>query len=308
MSGPDPAADTSEQVTTAVRALLPELRRKSRTALAISAFAAAVTLALIYLLLKSDPDRWNFALYAGFAGLAVIYFTVSSTISAQQSLVMPIIARSIGFSYAQDATAFVQALPKRLLPDRRVRKGEDLVTGSLGAHAIQMAEVTVETGGKNSKTLFKGIVAQFSNRTAMPAFFVARQDKTLPGFFSGGDLSTEGLHHLRDVFIGDRTYGIWTSWKDGPEPASLAAVIEVFRGIETVVGRGAELYAATSIGVEIHLALSHRRDLFKVGGLFPSEERVFADVQQALHDLTVPLTLARALIDAEAEAAKVKGA
>jgi hypothetical protein len=85
-----------------------------------------------------------------------------------------------------------------------------------------MAEVNVETGGKNSRTLFKGIVAQFPNRTAMPAFFVALEDKTRPGFFFGGDLSTEGLHHLRTVTgNGGRSYGIWTSWSKLEEPPPL---------------------------------------------------------------------------------------
>lgn len=310
MTNPPLPPDTADHVAQAVRDLLPELRRKALRAVTLIAFAASVTAVVIYLLLTTGADdggSWEWATYAGFAGLAAIYFTYRMTVSAQQSLVMPVLARSIGFTYSQNAKDFVQTLPRRLLPDRQVRKGEDLVTGTLGVHSIQMAEVEVETGGKNSKTLFKGIVAQFPNRTAMPAFFIAPEDKTRPGFFFGGDLSTDGLHHLRNVQSNGRTYGIWTSSDGGPEHPALSAVVDILTRLETLIGPAARLYAATSNGVEVHVALSHMRNLFQLGGLFPNEARIYADVQQAMHDLTVPLTLAQALIEAEETAtAKVK--
>jgi hypothetical protein len=309
MTVASPPPDAPELVAQAVRALMPELRRKARGAVAVIAVVTAATTVAIYLLLTTGTDgsdRWEWAMYAGFAGLAAIYFTYRMTVSAQQSLLMPVLARSIGFAYSQDAASFTKALPKRLLPDRHVREGEDLVTGTLGAHAIQMAEVKVETGGKNSKTLFKGIVAQFPNRTVMPAFFIALEDKTRPGIFFGGDLSTDGLHHLRNVQGNGRTYGVWTSSSDGPEPPALSAVVDILTRLETLIGPAAQLYAATSNGVEMHVALSHKRDLFHLGGLFPNETAIFADVRAAMQDLTVPLTLAKSLIEAE-EAAVGKG-
>ena len=201
-------------------------------------------------------------------------------------------------------SSFVSTLPKRLLPARGVRAGEDHVHGTMGAHAIQMAEVNVETGGTNSRTLFKGIVAQFPNRTAMPAFFVALEDKTRPGFFFGGDLSTEGLfQHSTVTGNGGRRYGVWTSWSGQEEPPALAEVVAILTRIEDHVGSGAELYAATSNGVEMHIALSHKRNLFHLGGLFPDENQIFRDVRAATQDLTVPLTLAKLLIEAEAKVA-----
>lgn len=289
-------------VTEAVSALMPELRRGARASLALMALALGLAGGIALLILNSamdQRDRWEWALYAAAAGGFAVFMLYRWTRSSQESLIMPILARTIGLTYAKSASPFIQALPKRLLPERSVRQGEDHLTGTLGAHAIQMAEVTAETGGKNSKTLFKGIVAQFPNRTAMPAFFIAQEEKTRPGFFFGGDLSTEGLHHLRDLVAGGRTYGIWTSWTEGPEPPALSAVIDILTSLETRLGPGVELYAATSNGVEMHVALSHKRNLFRLGGLFPAEDRLFADVQQAMQDLTIPLTLAQALIQAE---------
>jgi hypothetical protein len=294
--------DAGDEVMQAVSALMPDLRRHARTTLALMAFAVATGAAVAVMILQSgmaEEDRWEWAFYAGITGLVLAVVLFKWTRSTQEELLMPVLARSIGFAYGKNARSFVDALPRRLLPEGSVRSGEDHLKGSLGAHAIQMAEVTAETGGKDSDILFKGIVVQFANRTDMPAFFIARTEETRPGFFLGSTLSTEGLHHLRDVRIGMRDYGIWTSSAEGPEPRALSAVIDVLCGLEVRVGPGVELYAATSNGVEMHVALSHKRNLFRAGGLFPNKDRILADVQRALQDLKIPLRLAQALIQAE---------
>jgi hypothetical protein len=308
-----PPSDTTQEVAAAVRALMPALKRQANLAAVIITLAvlAAAVIAVMSLSSAMDgEDRAKLALVAVIGAFFAVSATYKWTVRKQEAQVMPILARAIGLTYSKQAKPFVTALPKRLLPARGIRAGEDHVSGNIGAHAIQMAEVTVETGGKNSRTLFKGIVAQFPNRIEMPAFFVAPEDKTRPGLFFGGDLQTEGLHPLRNVSgKGGRTYGVWTSWSTLDEPPGLAAVVDILTWIEDHVGPGAELYAATSNGVEMHLALSHRRNLFHVGGLFPDENQLFRDVRAAMQDLTVPLTLAKALIDAEeAAAGKVKGA
>lgn len=293
--------DATDEVALAVRNLMPGLRRQGYTTAAIMA-AATVAGGVATMLVLSSRMTGGDSLEAmvivlGIAGM-IIFYAHRWMRRRQEAMVMPVLARAVGLAYDKSAKSYMNGLPQRLLP-KGIRKGEDYVHGTLGAHAIQMAEVTVETGGKNSKTLFKGIVAQFHNRVAMPAFFLALEDKTRPGIFFGGDLSTDGLHHLRSVMVGGRAYGIWTSWSDLAEPPALAAVIDVLTRIETHVGHEAELYAATSNGEEMHVALSHKRNLFRVGGIFPNEDEIFADVRAAMQDLTVPLILAKALISAE---------
>jgi hypothetical protein len=295
--------DASSEVALAVRALMPALKRQATVAVGIITFAiiAAAVAAMVSLNSGMDgEDRWKMAVVAGITAFFVVTGTYKWTVRKQEAQIMPILARAIGLNYSKDAKAFVKALPKRLLPARGVRAGEDHVHGSIGAHAIQMAEVNVETGGKNSRTLFKGIVAQFPNRAAMPAFFVALEDKTRPGFFFGGDLSTEGLYqHSTVTGNGGRRYGVWTSWSKLEDPPALSEVVAILTRIEDHVGSGAELYAATSNGEEMHIALSHKRNLFHLGGLFPDENQLFRDVRAAMQDLTVPLTLAKLLIQAE---------
>lgn len=299
--------DATDEVAQAVHALMPGLERQALVAVIIMTLAILAATVAAVLFLNSgmeDEDRWKTAMFAALGGILAVMATYQWTIRRQEAQVMPILARAIGLDYDKAAKPFVQGLPERLLPARGIRHGEDHVHGILGAHAIQMAEVHVETGGKNSRTLFRGIVAQFPNRVTMPAFFLALEDKTRPGMFFGGDLSTEGLFHLRNVAGGGgRTYGVWTSWSALEEPPALSAVIEILTRIEDHVGSGAELYSATSNGEETHIALSHKRNLFRVGGLFPDENEIFADVRAAMQDLTLPLKLAQALISAEETAA-----
>jgi hypothetical protein len=58
----------------------------------------------------------------------------------------------------------------------------------------------------------------------------------------------------------------------------------------------------------MHVALTHSRDLFQVGGLFPKAERLFSDSYAATRDRLIPPNLARELIAAEGVAVeRVKG-
>jgi hypothetical protein len=295
--------DASTEVALAVRNLMPGLKRQALVAIGLMGAAMVVAVSVAFYVIvdgAEEAERWKIAVFSLFGGGLLAFLTYGWMIRKQEALVMPVLAAAVGLTYDKNAKAFLRALPERLLPKGRVKSGEDLVQGRLGAHAIHMAEVKVETGGKNSRTLFKGLVARFPNRSAMPAFFIAREDKTRPGMFFGGELSTDGLYHLRSVTGGGgANYGVWTSWTAQDEPPALHAVVGAVTRIEDLLGRGTQLYAATSDGTEMHVALTHSRNLFRVGGLFPSEMDIFADVRAAMQDLTVPLTLAKALIDAE---------
>ena len=244
-----PASPTD--VALAVRNLLPQLRGQARTGVGLMGGALVASLAIAVLILSADnrdAEAWKFAILAVGVGVVLAIVARNWTLRSQESLVMPVLANAVGLSYQKDSKAFLRALPARLLP-KGIKTGEDLVSGSLGAHQVQMAEVKVETGGKNSRTLFAGLVARFPNRTAMPAFFVAREDKTRPGIFFGGDLSTNGLYQQNTVTGGGGArYGVWTSWSGQDEPPALAAVVQAVTRIEDQLGRGTQLYAATSNG------------------------------------------------------------
>ena len=66
-------------------------------------------------------------------------------------------------------------------------------------------------------------------------------------------------------------------------------------------------HSIASDGADTWLALGHHRDLFRLGGVFPSEARILAAVEAAVADLSQPLALVQALIANETRE-KVKGA
>lgn len=300
-TAPEPA-----DIGAAVQTLMPDLRRRSSLALAIMVLIGVVSFGVAVWAPTGIGGEQGFkvALVAVLLGGLAIFFCTARLRRSHEALVMPVVAKTIGMTYEKDAKPFLKSLPPRLLPKAAVRSAEDYVHGTLGHHMIRMAEIKLETGGKNSTTLFKGLVTQFPNRVAMPAFFIADEAQTRPGMFFGGRIATDGLHHLRNVKgASGVTYGVWTSWSELAEPPALMAVVDLLTQLETRVSPTATLFSASSNGEEMHVALSHKRDLFRVGGLFPDEAKIFADVHGAMQDLMVPLNVARELIAAELAAA-----
>jgi len=297
------SADDTLDIGATVRALMPQLRQQAMLSVILIVALGIATCAMTI---------WALQIYAEssqisrFATTAAMFCLVGMLLAwrrarhAQEALVMPVLAQAVGLSYDKNAKAFLAGLPRNLLPQKAAQSAEDHVHGRLGNHRIDMAEVRVVTGGKNSKTLFKGLVAQFPNSVPMPIFFLAPLSKTKPGVIFSAWMPTEGLTHLRDVTGPSGTpYGVWISWTERDEPPALAAVIKVLTDLETRVGVSASLFSVVSTGNEMFVALSHSGDLYRIGGLFPSEARIFGDVSSATQELAVVLNLARQLIAAE---------
>jgi hypothetical protein len=302
------AEPAGPDIGAAVQALKPQLNRLSVLALAamtVTGFATVIGVVYLLNLIDDGADRFKFVAITVIIGVLLMSFAYSQMRKRQEALVMPVVAGAVGLTYTKNANAFMKALPDRLLPRSAVRKAEDYVHGKLGNHSIQMAEVEVATGGKNSRTLFKGVVARFQNSIAMPAFFLAPHAQTKPGMIFKAWIPTDGLYHLRDV-VGSSgiTYGVWTSWSDMQEPPALKAVVDILTGLDSRLGASMSLFTATSNGEEMHLALSHSRNLFSIGGLFQDDARLYSDVFGATRDLSVPLSLVKELVLAEAAAAE----
>jgi hypothetical protein len=300
----EPAPD----IAAAVQALTPQLTRLSLLALlGIAALGLAMVAGVSFALGFDDDqsgDRFKIVLFVLLAGGLLCAFTYRWMRRQQESLVMPVVARAVGLTYQKDGTGFLRSLPPRLLPRHTQRRAEDYVTGRLGRHEIRMAEVEVETGGKNSRTLFKGLVVEFRNQVPMPAFFLASPEQTAPGVLFGGWINVDDLHHLRDLSgPSGGTYGLWTSTPASAEPPGLALAAEGVVALDHRIPAPVTLFTATSTGEEMHLALSHQRNLYQIGGFFPQGAQVLADVQIAAADLSIALSLAQELIALEATVA-----
>lgn len=301
----DPGSGPLPDVAAAVAEVMPELHRVriiGFALLALCCIAGAVTMVAVL----SSPDTESHWIFVAFLWLIVAYGIVEWVRNRQDSRVMPLLAGAIGFRHDKSARGFRESLPERLLP-QHVIEVQDLLTGTAGGREIAFAEVKVETGGKNSKTLFKGFVIRVPNVALMPAFFLAPMDEVKAvGLFGTRRLSSSGLVPLRQITIEGQRFGLFGSEAAPPEGPALEGVLQVLVSLPERIGRGVDIYAITSNREVMHVALSHHGDLFAIGGILQSPEDIARRVARAFSELTIPVTLVGAVLDAEAAAANGK--
>lgn len=297
MSEPSPLPD----VTHAVRELLPALRGHTRAGwFQIAVVTVLSFLAILFAIAELEGEgKIKIIFIAGLIGALIIGYIARRTRSQHEAAVMPILGHTVGLSHTKDAGHFAKSLPMRLLPHRAITSGEDHLAGRIGDRTLEMAEIKAETGGKNSRTLFQGIVARFPNAVPMPPFFIADEAQTRSGLFFSGHLDVEGLVQVQTISTGGTSYGIWASSAAAVEHPALAEVIRILTNLPSRVSAAAQLFSATSNGEITHVALTHKRNLYQIGGLFFDEAQLLRDVETALRDLTVPLTIAHQLMEAE---------
>lgn len=251
---------------------------------------------------SDDPTLLLMPILLGIIGLISLNKWV---IRGQQQLIMPHLAKAVHLDYQQDAKTFLNELPPRLLPRANVRTAEDCISGTIGGRQMKLAEVKIATGGKRSRTLFRGFVLRFQNATALPAFFIAPKQKT-GGWFSRIDVTDLIEAH---TIIGQKgeVYGVWLSEKGvTKQDPTLTAVLDILTNLETQIGVNASLFSATSTGEEMHIALTHNRDLFRIGGLLANQSQITDSVKAALEELNIPLRIVSILLEAERQAEQIK--
>ncbi len=285
--------------------LLPQLRRITTHGWVLLVGTVVVTGAVLFFLTNGGQSFSAWIALPPAAAFVLLSLIVLRTRRGHEAVIMPILAQSVGMIYSPDARLFATTLPERLLPKCRRRKGEDLISGTIGGRKVQFAEVKCETGGKNSTVLFGGIVIAFQNMAPMPPFFLAAENQTRGWFVFKGNLKVDDLVPIRTLTGADgQSYGVWASLDRTVDHPGLDAVLSVLTGLQGLVGSGATLFSATSDGADMHVALRHKRDLFRIGGLFASQATLIDQIKLAYDDLTVPLKLAGRLLEAEARAAQ----
>lgn len=296
-----PAEPAPADPAAAVAALLPELRRIGRRGLlaclgCTGAGAAAAAAAAA----------------AGDWGLAGITATLTALATAlayeltrrrEEAVVMPALAGALGLAYRQDAADFLESLPERLLPAAARRRVDDVLEGPIAGRHIRFGEVTIATGGKNSRTLFRGIVAEMPAVAALPPFFAAVETDTRGWLGFSGRIRVDDLvRHTTLETLSGETLGVWTPAPEDAEAPALAGLLAALAGLEAQVGESARLYSASCDGRRLHVALRFARDLFRIANPFAGDERLVAAISRAFADLEVPVRVVAALLAAEAAA------
>ena len=285
--------------------IYPVLRQKRRRGwiYAVALAICSVFLAVAAPTLFSSKDEMVPLMWLG-GGVIGVLLVNRWVRRSQQRLVMPLLAQTVDLEYQQKATEFLNNIPRRLLPRASVQMAEDHLSGKVGGRSFQMAEVKFKTGGKRSRTLFEGFVLRFENVAPVPAFFIAQAHKT-DGWFSRMD--TSGLvesHKIRGQ--NNIIYGVWLSEVGmAKKDPALNAVIDILTDLEAQIEGHVRLFSATSTGEEMHIALDHSSDLYRIGGLMANDEAIMDGIKKASEQLNIPLQIVSTLLEAERQAGQV---
>jgi hypothetical protein len=301
MSNPDETPDSTAEFNAALSSLLPLITRSKLWGWAVIGVTLAATVLVLIFMAPHLQENPRLIWLPIFLEILPIYLTFQHVKNKHVALVMPSVAQTIGLSFDRGGSGFKDGLPQRLLPGTP-KTAEDLLQGTVAGRKLRFAEMKVETGGKNSKILFRGFVVHIPNLVAMPPLFVAREKDTKPGFLSGPLVYTEGLVRVGDLKgASGETFGLWSSSQSVLQDPGLPALIKLLTKLDHEFGPDTALYSATSNGEEMHIAISHKRDLFAIGGLFSSEADITSQVRTAFDDMMLPVRIVSATLAAETE-------
>jgi hypothetical protein len=166
---------------------------------------------------------------------------------------------------------------------------------------VKICEHKIATGGKRSRTLFDGFVLSISATVPTPEFSLVRSDQTEPRFLGRPMISPPGDPTGWQGFSATgKGYSLWLSPGTGAEGrASVVALAERLVKLDQRFERDVTLYSAIRRWGRITVALQHRGDLFRLGGLFATRARLNHQITACYGDLTLSLSVASELLDAQ---------
>ncbi len=277
----------------------------------IEGWAGSVALGIsgvIFLWLTfSYPDALGTSIHiSGILGVLALFgaaWMVKRARRGHEKLLMPQLAQTLDLDYLPESKEFLHSLPPRMLPRAAHRTAEDILSGRIGGREIRFGEVKVESGGRHSRVLFDGVVMEFRNAVSLPVFLMVAEGETRGLFGMAGRIEVKDLIPLDSIHRGGETYGIWSTAAAGEAPA-LRAVLDILTSLAPQFGADVRLYSALSDGARTWVAIRQKRDLFRIGGLIAGRDKLLSDITRAYEDMTQPLRIVQALLEAEEKAGK----
>lgn len=289
----EPSAATME-------AVLAEMRTIRRNGWTMVIFAAVTTLVLCSLALGQNKDsaKWAFAAFV-LGGITII--GIFGWVRGQhERKAMPILARVFGLGYQKSPQNFYQNLPVNFIPMGGRRSVDDMMSGRVAERAFHFAESKTETGGKNSRTLFRGVILDLESKKGLPEFIIALEQETTGTFLSKVRVKVEDMALLHRATGHDgQAYGMWSRHPNTNEVDGLRSFMERVIALGPKVLGKSTLYSLVSSGTHFYISLRHDRDLFKIGGLLADDAQMRADMQTAAAEFSHPIDLIAEVLRAE---------
>lgn len=296
------APPAQDPETEAFSAVLPFIRSSRRTGWILMAASVAAIVVVSAWLFSLGEDGFSWGIAVLFVGLMMVPFAIADNVRRkQEKQVLPLIARAFGLTYTKSPPDIFYSLPEVFIPRGGRRSVDDQMAGEVAGRRFEFTEVKTETGGKNSRTLFRGVVVSIANARKLPQFVIASTKETKGFLFFRGNVHVEGMEYHEGVTGADGTYyGLWShGGQDVGQLAGLQAFMRRMSEIGPQVLGSGMLYSVACDGRSIHVALTHGQDLFRVGGIFANEARVMADIRGAAEQLGHPIRLVSEVLRAE---------
>lgn len=296
---PPPGAE-SDPATRALSAALPEIRAVKIKGWLLSAAAIAVSVGLMILASKLPEKRLQFIIFAAFPGFFCVGAAMRWVRSSHERAVLPTIAEAFGLSYQKAPKGFYETLPKNFIPQGGRRSVDDMMNGKVADRAFRFAECKTETGGKNSSTLFQGVVVEVRSSGAMPEFLIASMKETKGFLFFKGKVQVEGMQMIHQANgTSGEIYGLWARSDAPAQMVGLRAFMDKVIALGPRTLGDSTLYSLVSTGKYFYVSLRHKRDLFRIGGMFSTEDQVIQHIRAAGTELAYPIALVTQVLQAE---------
>ena len=297
----EPVLDEAAVINRAVSELGPQLRRARVRALLWTGVVAILTLVVMVLVWPINDTGWIYSLIALVTGGIVISMIVALARRQHEVALMPILARSAGLTHRKGDNSFHAGLPRGSLPRGSVEV-DDVLSGQVGGRTFSFGEVKIETGGEDSKTLFKGLVTNYHLLVPMPDFILADEGTTrgVFGLGLGQTIKTDGLqkHEVLTSPQGHE-FGLWSSWPLGNDQKRVVSLAKgLFRVADELEG-GKALFSVQVSGGILSIAVRHKPNLYTIGGVFSGKAALTEDLRRAVRELGLPMQILTHILEAE---------
>ncbi len=289
---PDPSDD-------ALQSAMPALRKTSITGWAVIVGIAVVTISAMILIGSAAENRTEWLIGLPVAGIFAIFYAASWVRKRHESDVMPILAQAFGLRYVKSPVTYFNMLPANFVPRGGLQHCDDLMSGTIAERQYQFLEIKTETGGKNSRTLFDGVVVEVATRRSLPGFLIAPVAET-QGFwiFKGRVGVDEKALMFTTPGPNGQDYGLWMDAGEQVNSAVLRPFMDRMLTLGTTIADGS-LYSVACMNKTIFVSIRHKLELFQIGGLLASEADIMQDVRHASSQFAMPLRLATDVMRAE---------
>jgi len=296
---PGPAGE-DDPATRMLAAALPDMRAVKIKGWLICTAAVVVTVALMMLAAGAGREALQFVFLAAFPGFFAIGATVRWVRRSHERAVLPTISEAFGLLHEKSPRGFFETLPKNFIPQGGKRTVDDMMNGKVAGRTFRFAECKTETGGKNSSTLFQGVVIEVQASGTVPEFLIASEKETKGFLFFKGKVQVQDMQlvHQATGHNGE-TYGLWARSDAPGRMVGLRAFMDRVIALGPRVLGNSTLFSLVSTGRYYYISLRHKRDLFRIGGMLSSEDQVIRQIRAAATELAHPIDLAGQVLQAE---------